>query len=290
MKMMFQTLVDCGQELEIILEKSASNEEIIDIKDVLARYSTDIISSCAFGIQCNSLKNPDGEIRHWGRKIFAPSVRNAIMPFIASSVPRLLRVLKVHLLDPSVSKYFLSLFEETVNYRERHNITRNDFMQLLIQIKNKGKLDEEDECLELKDHGTLGNNSGEEGKLLFLNACSIYLTLLLKPSQYVRPLIQSHPHVSLQRSYVIINFSSSHLTYRHCITFNYSVNVKNFSKPEIFNCRPSLYFVDRKRVKLLVNAYFLSSIKSSFLRIMCLLVEPREEKLLSYICVSEINK
>jgi cytochrome P450 family 6 len=61
MKMMFQTLVECGHELGSILEKSASNEEIIEIKDILARYSTDVISSFAFGIQCNCLKNPNAE-------------------------------------------------------------------------------------------------------------------------------------------------------------------------------------------------------------------------------------
>jgi cytochrome P450 family 6 len=79
MNMMFQTLVECGIELGYILEKSASDEEVIEIKDIfLARYSTDIISSCAFGIQCNCLKNPDAEFRLWGRKLFAPSFRNAI--------------------------------------------------------------------------------------------------------------------------------------------------------------------------------------------------------------------
>jgi hypothetical protein len=55
------------------------------------------------------------------------------------------------------------MVEETVNYRERNNITRNDFMHLLIQIKNKVKLDEENESLEQNVHGTLQNNSSEEG-------------------------------------------------------------------------------------------------------------------------------
>jgi cytochrome P450 family 6 len=73
-------------------------------------------------------------------------------------------VLKVHYLDPRISKYFLSLFEETVNYREWKNITRNDFMQLLIQIKNKVKLHEDNEGFEEKGHGTLGNISSEEGR------------------------------------------------------------------------------------------------------------------------------
>jgi cytochrome P450 family 6 len=50
-------LVDCGQELGRILDTSARNEEIIEIKDILARYSTERISSWAFGIQSNSLKD-----------------------------------------------------------------------------------------------------------------------------------------------------------------------------------------------------------------------------------------
>jgi cytochrome P450 family 6 len=163
MKMMFQTLVDCGIELGSILEKSASNGEVIEIKDILARYSTDVIASCAFGIQCNCLKNPDAEFREWGRKAFAPSVKNSIITFVALTVPRLLSVLKLTTLDPTISKYFRNMVEETVNYRERNNIKRNDFMQLLIQIKNKVKLDEDNESLEQNGLGTLDNSSSEEG-------------------------------------------------------------------------------------------------------------------------------
>jgi cytochrome P450 family 6 len=55
------------------------------------------------------------------------------------------------------------MVEETVNYRESNNIKRNDFMQLLIQIKNKVKLDEENENIEQIGHGTLENKSSEDG-------------------------------------------------------------------------------------------------------------------------------
>jgi hypothetical protein len=50
-----------------------------------------------------------------------------------------------------------------VNYRERNNIKRNDFMQLLIQIKNKVKLDEENENVEQNGHGTLDSKATEDG-------------------------------------------------------------------------------------------------------------------------------
>ena len=161
MKMMFQILVDCGHELGSILEKCASNEEVIEIKDILARYSTDIIASAAFGIQCNCLKNPEAEFRQWGRKIFAPSFRNAITGFFSQLFPKVLSVLRLAPIDPKVSKYFRKMVQDTVNYREKNSITRNDFMQLLIQIKNKVILEDENEILELNGHENLENKSSE---------------------------------------------------------------------------------------------------------------------------------
>ena len=75
----------------------------------------------------------------------------------------MLDVLKLRLIDPSISKYFRNMVEETVNYRERNNITRNDFMHLLIQVKNKVKLEEDNDGLEQNALGTLENSSSEEG-------------------------------------------------------------------------------------------------------------------------------
>jgi cytochrome P450 family 6 len=163
MKMMFQTLADCGQELGNILEESASNGETIEIKDFLARYSTDIISSCAFGIESNSLKNPDAEFRQWGRKIFDPSLRSSLVRVLNATVPALKRVLKVRFLDYNVSNYFRKMVQETVDYRENNNIRRNDFMHLLIQIKNKGKVEDECSHPENNDPGNLENKPTEDG-------------------------------------------------------------------------------------------------------------------------------
>jgi len=168
MKMMFQILVDCGHELGSILEKSASNEEVIEMKDILARYSTDIISSCAFGIQCNCLKNPDAEFRQWGRKFFAPSNRNALTAFLNETIPNLMGLLKMSPIDPKIARYFQSMVEDTVNYREKNNITRNDFLQLLIQIKNKVKFEDENEIPEKNGYGTVENKCEDDGMYTYV--------------------------------------------------------------------------------------------------------------------------
>jgi cytochrome P450 family 6 len=160
---MFQTLTDYGQELGRILEESGRNEEIIEIKDILARYTTDIISSCAFGIESNSLKNPDAEFRQWGRKIVKPSIKASITRTLSVLIPSFMSVLKLRAMDPDISKYFLSMVQDTVKFRENNNIKRNDFMQLLIQLTNQGKMEEKHNYGEQNDDGDLNNKSGDNG-------------------------------------------------------------------------------------------------------------------------------
>ena len=141
LKMVFQTLFECGQELEKYFEKPANVEDILDVKEVLARFTTDVIASCAFGIQCNCLKNPDAEFRRWGRKIFEPSLNQNLRDILYVMVPRLAIALRISSVPPDISQFFMRVVEETVGYRERNNVTRNDFMQLLIQLKNQGYLE-----------------------------------------------------------------------------------------------------------------------------------------------------
>ena len=77
-------------------------------------------------------------------------------------------MLTINPIDPKVSKYFRNIVEETVNYRERNNVTRNDFIQLLIQIKNKVNLEDENEILEMNGHGNLENKISESGMHSYL--------------------------------------------------------------------------------------------------------------------------
>ena len=95
MKMMFPTLVETGKELQDYLKKPAGHKETIEIKDILARYSTDIIASCAFGIECNCLKDPNAEFRNWGKKIFDSSLKKRIQRTIAATFSILMKYIRL---------------------------------------------------------------------------------------------------------------------------------------------------------------------------------------------------
>lgn len=69
LKAMFATLLDCGVPLQRYISKKAAQNQSVEIRELAARYTTDIIASVGFGIDVNTIDNPDGEFRRYGRKV-----------------------------------------------------------------------------------------------------------------------------------------------------------------------------------------------------------------------------
>jgi hypothetical protein len=93
-------------------------------------------------------------------------MKDSIIRTLHSLIPSWISVLKLRDLDPQISKYFRNMVKDTVNYREKNNIKRNDFMQLLIQLKNKEEVEEDRSYLQQNGHGNLENTSGENGMFI----------------------------------------------------------------------------------------------------------------------------
>uniref|UniRef100_V5GJG1 Putative cytochrome P450 6a23 n=1 Tax=Anoplophora glabripennis TaxID=217634 RepID=V5GJG1_ANOGL len=145
MKMMFQTLVDCAKPLKDILDGYCNENKEIELKEYLARFTTDAIGSCAFGLDCNSLKNPDSEFRKYGLRAVKIDLKHTLKRMLQIVFPpSVLRFIKHCPTDPQVAKFFNKIVRDTVDYREKNNVRRKDFMDLLIQIKNKRSVGDDD--------------------------------------------------------------------------------------------------------------------------------------------------
>lgn len=70
MKMMFPLVQTCAEKLRDVID-STPDHESFDFKDLTARYTIDVIGSCAFGLDTNSLHNPNSEFRMISKKIFS---------------------------------------------------------------------------------------------------------------------------------------------------------------------------------------------------------------------------
>lgn len=141
LKYMFGTVLDCGEEMVRILEEMAVEKDCVEIKEVFARYATDVIGSCAFGLECNSMRDPEAEFRKMGKRAFTQTVRDVVNVTIIRSFPKLAKILRIGIFSSTVTGFFRRVVADTITYRERNGVTRNDFLQLLIQLKNNGKLE-----------------------------------------------------------------------------------------------------------------------------------------------------
>lgn len=58
------------------------------------------------------------------------------MATLAQQFRSIARALRITIIDPDVSQFFMNAVRETVEYREKNRVERNDFMNLLIKLKN----------------------------------------------------------------------------------------------------------------------------------------------------------
>ncbi|CAH0553140.1 unnamed protein product [Brassicogethes aeneus] len=141
LKFMFTTILDCGHQMTDLLKVMADKDSTIEIKEILARYTTDVIGSCAFGLECNSMKNPEAEFRLMGKRAFTQTVGDVLKMVIIRSFPRLAKLFNFGVFSSPVTNFFQRVVRETIEYRENNNITRKDFLHLLIQLKNNVNID-----------------------------------------------------------------------------------------------------------------------------------------------------
>ncbi|XP_035894739.1 probable cytochrome P450 6a14 isoform X2 [Anopheles stephensi] len=141
-KSMFTTIREIGDEFLAAFDKYIDRDEPIDIKLLCQCFTCDVVGSCAFGLQCNSLKNEGSKLLEIGDKVFRQNPLRMIYSVAVGIFPRISRALRLPVLPGEVSSFFMPVVRSTVEHRERNAIERPDFLNLLIQLKNKGTVEE----------------------------------------------------------------------------------------------------------------------------------------------------
>ncbi|XP_018318914.1 probable cytochrome P450 6a19 [Agrilus planipennis] len=135
MKKMFTTFWLCGNRLVRKIDSMIETKESSGIKEILACYSTDIVGSCAFGIECNSFENPNSDFRTYGSRIFNFTRSEMFKMALARNFPKVARFLGTRAIPKEVSDFFLKIVAENIKYREIKDVNRNDFFQTLLELE-----------------------------------------------------------------------------------------------------------------------------------------------------------
>ncbi|KAH8277877.1 hypothetical protein KR018_009442, partial [Drosophila ironensis] len=138
MKNMFPLVQDVGDELiRVFHEKVVNSNETLEITELLARFTADVIGICAFGLECNSLRNPKAEFVTMGNSAITERRHGKLVHMLLFGAPKLSAKLGIKSLLQPVEDFYMNIVRDTIDYRVKNKVIRHDFMDMLIDLKLK---------------------------------------------------------------------------------------------------------------------------------------------------------
>nr|ANS06311.1 cytochrome P450 [Agasicles hygrophila]AZR39436.1 cytochrome P450 [Agasicles hygrophila] len=139
-KMMYPLMIKTSDSLINAMGDLVDQKQDIDMSEFVSKFTTDVIVSCAFGLEANSFSTDKQIFRDIGKHgmeefSFLWSVKTTIMNYH----PDLAGKLGLEHMKEDVKKFFIDTVAETVNYRKTNNVTRPDFLQMCIDMMENTK-------------------------------------------------------------------------------------------------------------------------------------------------------
>ncbi|CAD7079271.1 unnamed protein product [Hermetia illucens] len=142
MKTMFHTVTAVADELTSYMEEQKIVGTEVDMKNLMARFTIDVISSCVFGLEGKSIKEPNSEFLRIGLNAIKLGKLRQFLTFVAMIMREQARSLGFRMFNEETTDFFTNMVHETIAFRRENNYHRNDLMQILIEHL---KLVEEDD-------------------------------------------------------------------------------------------------------------------------------------------------
>ena len=73
--------------LKEYVRKHADREETVEFRDLAAKFTTEVISTCCFGLETNTIQDEDSEFRSMCRKVLDPSLVISLKRIVRSYLP-----------------------------------------------------------------------------------------------------------------------------------------------------------------------------------------------------------
>lgn len=141
-KNMYHTIADKGENFINAIDL-ASKSGSVDMKNISTRFTVDVVSSCAFGMEANTLNNEHPEILQILKQVTGEEAHSMLYFFMLFAFPNLAKFLKLRQFMAPVTKFFNDVVGGNILNREKNGIVKNDFVNMLVQLKTKGYIEGE---------------------------------------------------------------------------------------------------------------------------------------------------
>lgn len=140
MKSMVTAMNECGNTLVDYL-KDKTNKEFA-VRDLMMKVILNANGKIAFGLDIDTLNEKEEMSVNFLKNstvFFSPSFSIFVKFLISLSLPMIRQVFKLKMLDEDVDRFFRSITKDAIKHRYTTGSRRNDFLQLLIDQKEKEK-------------------------------------------------------------------------------------------------------------------------------------------------------
>nr|XP_029718015.1 probable cytochrome P450 28a5 [Aedes albopictus] len=147
MKALFPLVEDvCSRMTKYVKENRGT---VQDAKELSAKFTTDVVSSCIFACDAQSFTSEKPEIREQGRKLMEQSFSSFLVMIFIMNFPTLAKIFQIGIVPKSLEKFFTDLMKEAILHREASGTNRADYLDYLISLRNKKEISE----LDMAAHG-----------------------------------------------------------------------------------------------------------------------------------------
>ncbi|KAK7863022.1 hypothetical protein R5R35_010770 [Gryllus longicercus] len=168
-----QTAKHLHEEQEALIKRGKKGPLEVDMKDLFTRLANDVIATVAFGVGCDSQKDPKNEFYFMGKEMTTFTFLRTII-FVAYLVmPKVAEALGLRVLSERATNYFDTLVHSTIKERQQKGIFRPDMLQLLMQAREgqlKAEANEEHETEKFDSKFKLSNNDITAQAVIFFFA------------------------------------------------------------------------------------------------------------------------
>ncbi|XP_029175223.1 cytochrome P450 6j1-like [Nylanderia fulva] len=135
LKEMFSLMSECADHLEQCIDKLIDKDAPVECRELTAKFTTDVVGRCVFGLEMNALSDEDSEFRRMGKLFFTPNWKNNLRAKIRQFLPQFYEVIHYLLPHSEVTTHFTRVVRDIMKYREMNNVIRHDFVDILRELK-----------------------------------------------------------------------------------------------------------------------------------------------------------
>ncbi|XP_055612265.1 probable cytochrome P450 28a5 [Uranotaenia lowii] len=171
------------------IRKTIKNEgSTFDVKELMSKYTTDVVSNCVFAIDAQSFSKDKPEIREMGRRIMDFNFTATVIMALTTFFPSIRNFHKFTFIPRDVEDFFIRIMKDAIRHRKTNNIVRNDYLDHLLTLEQKKEISE----IDIAGHGVSFFADGFETSSSVITYCLFDLAAHPAAQKKLREEIRSY--------------------------------------------------------------------------------------------------